>query len=191
MALNFLTSLIMAAVVYSSASLWGAEVSRVDALRAAGLTLLGGLGLSLFEPRLSLLLLVLLALLMVVAVVDSRNQVIPNRLVGIGLVWAVVEHLVTGAWRSSIIVGCVIFFFYLLIHVASHGGLGMGDVKFSLVLAFGLGYPAALISMVSGIWAAGIYALVVWVVHRNRRKTMALGPFLAFGGIIGILDLLH
>lgn len=68
----------------------------------------------------------------------------------------------------------------------------MGDVKFAGVLAFALGYPAGLVSMVAGIWAAGLYAVVLLVRKKNvRTQKMPLGPFLALGGLVGFLDLLH
>lgn len=131
----------------------------------------------------------LVVLWVVAAWVDIRERIIPNRIVVLTLVWSVL--FISVGWRSVLTGGCL-FLFYLAINLISRGGLGMGDVKLSGVIGFALGWPQGLLATVSGIWVAGFYALfLVLFKRKNRQDSIALGPFLAFGGIIGLLDLIH
>ncbi len=181
-----------AAVVYLAAPWWGAEASRWDRRVAAVLTVAIGGGLASALGKASTWGVLLVGILAVVAVVDRRHRIIPNRLVVAAGLWAIGERIAAHHWLNATILAVAIFLFYFMVHVVTHGGLGMGDVKFATMLAFALGYPAGLVSMVAGIWGAGIYAVFLLVARRRgRADAMALGPFLAFGGLIGLLDLLH
>ena len=180
------------AMVYLSAPLWGIEVSVGDRWLAVGLTGAISLALVLVDRHGTLWFMGLIAILSIVAVVDRTHRIIPNRLVVMTGLWALIDRIMTGHWLNAIGVAAAIFIFYLSVHVITHGGLGMGDVKFGAVLALALGYPAGLVGMFAGIWTAGIYAAFLLIARRNiKNSRMALGPFLAFGGIIGLLDLLR
>lgn len=180
-----------ALLVYATASWWGAEALSTDRRAATLLTLMAGVGITLVWPQASFWAVILTAILAVVAVVDRRHHIIPNRLTAVALIWGAAVRFYEGRWLLSAILGMAIFLFYLMVHVVTHGGLGMGDVKLAGVLAFGLGYPAGLVSMVAGMWAAGLYALFLIAARRRGTGVMALGPFLAFGGFVGLLDLVH
>ncbi|MDA8207053.1 MAG: A24 family peptidase [Thermaerobacter sp.] len=194
MALTAAAVLACALLVYASGPWWGAPATRADRLWAAGLTVIVGLGtgwvfmrpgdIEWFAP--------FVGLLAVVAVVDRTHQIIPNRLVALMGVWAIAARFHYGHWLSAALVAVAVFLFYLAVNLISHGGLGMGDVKFSAVLALALGYPAGLVSVVLGIWTAGLYALALLLLSRRRRnQLMALGPFLALGGLVGLVDMLR
>ncbi len=129
----------------------------------------------------------------VVAVVDARDRIIPNRLVALTALWTLSGGAAPWAhWLAALETGGGIFLFYLVIHLLTRGGLGMGDVKYGGALGVALGWPAALAALAAGVWAAGIYALYLLVFRKKRRTdAIALGPFLAFGGIIGILERIH
>lgn len=125
----------------------------------------------------------------VVAWVDFSERIIPNRLVVATVAWALVESPQDGYhWLVALATGAGIFLFYLVVHLVTRGGLGMGDVKFSGAVGFGLGWPAGLTATVAGVWAAGLFA--AWLLVARRRSghdSIALGPFLALGGIVGLL----
>lgn len=192
MVVTLASVVLAAALVYVSAPWWGAPASPSDRRIASLVTFMAGAGGGLvFRPD-PWPAVFLPALMAIVGVVDVRHRIIPNRLVAATGVWALWARFYEGHWTSALIAGLAVFLFYFMVHVLTHGGLGMGDVKFSGVLAFALGYPAGVVSVVSGMWAAGIYAAYLLVVRRERRtQFMALGPFLAVGGIVGLLDMLH
>lgn len=193
MVLGAALAVVCAGLVYVLGGFWGAPDSQRDRLWAASLTIVVGLGTGLIlKPTDVWWLVPMVGILAVVAVVDRAHQVIPNRLVLLMGVWAVAARFHYGHWLGAGIVAVAVFLFYLAVNVITHGGLGMGDVKFSAVLALALGYPAGVVSVVFGMWAAGLYAVVLLVLSRKRRtELMALGPFLAFGGLVGLVEMLR
>lgn len=129
----------------------------------------------------------------VVAYVDAKERIIPNRFVLLTMLWGI---MVT-PWTLHIAIqdmatGLGLFAFYLLVHFVTSGGLGMGDVKFSGAQGFVLGWPQGLLASVVGLWAAGLYSLILLMVfRRSRGQAIALGPFLVLGGLTGLVGLLH
>ena len=194
MALIFSIALACGTLIYLSGPLWGASVTRGHRLTAGLLTLVLGSGVGWVRPYPARFwwIAVFVGLLVVVGLVDRLHQIIPNRLVALMAMWALLGRVEFGHWASSLVLAVGVFLFYLVVNVITRGGLGMGDVKFSGVLALALGYPAGAVSVISGLWAAGFYALFLLVVRRRGKKDlMALGPFLAFGGFVGMILMLH
>ncbi len=190
-----MAALMSALLVVGTARWWGVTVTWRQRLWAAGLTLglasLTGLA-AVKQPQDAWWFAPMIALLAIVAVVDFAHQVIPNRLVILSAVWALAARWHYGHWLDALAMAAAVFAFYLAINVLTRGGLGMGDVKFSGVLALALGYPDGLVSVVAGLWAAGGYALFLIVTRRRQRgDLMALGPFLALGGLIGLIVMLR
>ncbi len=122
-----------------------------------------------------------------VAVIDLREQVIPNRLVlasmvaGAGWTWVRGHHVI-----GHLVAGAVIGISFALISRFSRGGLGMGDAKFSGAVGTALGWQSGFWALSLGAWSAGLYALASMLVRRPRRR-FALGPFLAAGGFLAWL----
>ncbi|AUW93503.1 MAG: prepilin peptidase [Sulfobacillus thermosulfidooxidans] len=135
----------------------------------------------------------LLGIWMVVADIDWREHIIPNRLVLLTVFWGLIMTPWTqAAFLSHVGMGLGLVGFYLLVHLFTRGGLGMGDVKFSGAQGFVLGWPQGVLASAMGVWAAGLYALILLLAfHRKRRHAIALGPFLAFGGLLGLLGIMH
>jgi leader peptidase (prepilin peptidase)/N-methyltransferase len=129
--------------------------------------------------------LVLLAL----TATDFERHLLPNRLIYPSLLVALV---VAGVWPArsaleSLEGGLVALAVMLTIFVLSPG-FGFGDVKLGLLLGLLVGLPHVLMALAIGIVSAGIAAAVLVVVRRaTLRSTMAYGPYLAFGALIGML----
>lgn len=182
-------------LLYASAPWWGSSdpPDRRTRLAAAVMTTTLGLSGWLLDPGWSLMNDAFVAITVVVGVIDIQERIIPNRWVLLMVAWALF-HLGRhqDQWVAAMALALAVFLFFALIHLVTSGGLGLGDVKFAAALALGLGWPAGLLSTVVGLWAAGAVALVMTLVMRARRpRTMALGPFLAFGGLMGLLDLIR
>jgi len=80
--------------------------------------------------------------------------------------------------------------FLLAFALAFPGGLGMGDVKLALLLGAMLGsaiVPAAVLGTLAG--AAAAVLLLVRDGRGALGRTIAFGPFLAFGAIATVLVL--
>jgi len=135
--------------------------------------------------------LALVLLLVPIALIDLEHRVIPNRLTGPGAVLAVVlvaladrdalvEHLLAGAAAGG---------FLLAAALARPGGMGMGDVKLAGVLGLFLGRdvaPALLVALLAGV-AVGAVIIARKGAWEGRRTAIPFGPFLALGGVAGLL----
>ncbi len=125
------------------------------------------------------------------ALIDLEHRIIPNRLTGLGAVLALallalldrdalVEHLVAGAAAGG---------FLLAAALAYPGGMGMGDVKLAAVLGLFLGRdvgPAMLVALVAGV-LVGALVIARKGAREGRRTAIPFGPFLALGGVAGLL----
>jgi leader peptidase (prepilin peptidase)/N-methyltransferase len=67
--------------------------------------------------------------------------------------------------------------------------MGMGDVKLSAVLGLFLGREVA-VALLAGVLAGAVVGGVVMArvgVSAGRKTAIPFGPFLALGGVIGLL----
>jgi len=133
---------------------------------------------------------VLLAALVAITAIDLAHQIIPDVITLPGIVLGVVVNLATGrvTWIESlagIAVGGGIF---LVIILASGGGMGGGDMKLGAMLGAFLGWRLGLLAILLGVLAGGAVALVLLLLGRKGRKeAIPFGPFLALGGAISFL----
>ena len=124
----------------------------------------------------------LLAVLVPAAVIDVRRRVIPNTLTAAGAVAgvALLTLLAPAAVPTHAAAGAGAGGFFLAAALLRPGELGMGDVKLAAVLGLYLGA-----SVIPALLVALLAATVVGVA--GRRSTLPLGPFLALGGVAGLL----
>ena len=132
----------------------------------------------------------LAALLIAIAAIDAEHRVIPNRLVVPAAAWAVVSAVLVrlGDLPELVAWGAGAFAFFLLAAVIYPAGMGMGDVKLAGVLGLYLGsavVPALFIAFLTG----SVYGVAVMTRQgtRGRKHAVPFGPFLALGGLVGIL----
>jgi leader peptidase (prepilin peptidase)/N-methyltransferase len=143
------------------------------------------------SPRDVVLGLLLVAVLVPVALIDFDRRIIPNKIMlpaalaalAVGLVLApsqVPEQLIAGLAAGG---------FLLIFAVAYPKGMGMGDVKLAAVLGLFLGRSVA-IALLSGVLAGTVVGAIVMArvgVGQGRKTAVPFGPFLAIGGIVGLL----
>ena len=73
-------------------------------------------------------------------------------------------------------------------YALSRGGLGGGDVKMAALVGAAAGYPGALAALLVATASAAVAAAVLLVSRpEGRRATMPYGPFLALGGLAGLM----
>jgi leader peptidase (prepilin peptidase)/N-methyltransferase len=135
--------------------------------------------------------LTLVAVLVPLALIDLDRRIIPNKIT----LPAAVAALVIGlALRPSgvpeqLIAGGGAAGFLLVFALAYPRGMGMGDVKLAGVLGLYLGRSVAM-AMFTGVLAAAIVGAVIMArvgVEKGRKTAVPFGPFLALGGIFGLL----
>lgn len=135
--------------------------------------------------------LVLVAVLVPTAIIDLDRRVIPNTLMAVGAGAGVVlvlavdrDHLAGHLLAAAAAGGC-----FLLVAVASPGGMGMGDVKLTTVLGLYLGasvVPALVVALAAAA-VAGVAIVARRGLRAGRKVALPFGPFLALGGVVGLL----
>ena len=130
-------------------------------------------------------------LLVPVTVIDIDFRIIPNKLMIAGSVVAIAilaitrpddipEHLIAAVAAGG---------FLLLAAIAYPSGMGMGDVKLAFVMGLFLGRDvgvAMLVALVAGS-VVGIAVMAQKGTAEGRKTAIPFGPFLALGGIVGLL----
>lgn len=122
-----------------------------------------------------------IAVLLVLAVLDVRTRVLPNRLVYPALILALISPLLDSRWAWDGVVGALaVSGLFLALHLARPGSVGGGDVKMAGLVGAIVGPAGALTAiLVTTLTGCGMALAAASV---GRRGRLAYGPFLALGG---------
>ena len=130
------------------------------------------------------------SVLVTVTVTDLERRVIPNVILAAGAAMGltIIVAADPGSLSGRLVAAAAAGGFLLLGRVARRDGMGMGDVKLAALMGLYLGravVPALLIAFAAGALAG------VWLMVRHgaaaRRWALPFAPFLAVGGIAGLL----
>jgi leader peptidase (prepilin peptidase) / N-methyltransferase len=130
---------------------------------------------------------VLCPVLVLLAAVDARHQLLPNAIVlpSVLLVALIVAAADAARFMEHLYAGFGLFGFLLVFAVVYPAGLGMGDAKLGLLLGLSLG-SRTLSAMLAAFAAAFLAAL--WILAKHglsaRKQSIPFGPYLALGGIL-------
>jgi len=130
-------------------------------------------------------------LLVPVTAIDIDFRIIPNKLMIAGTAVALVilaltrpddipEHLIAAVAAGG---------FLLVAAIAYPAGMGMGDVKLAFVMGLFLGREVG-VAMLAGLLAGSIVGIAIMAkkgAAAGRKTAIPFGPFLAFGGLVGLL----
>ena len=142
------------------------------------------------EPAEAAIGLVFVTMLAAVTLTDLERRVIPNKILLVGAVLCLAIAIPTDPAGlperaiAAVAAGGVFF----LVALAYPRGLGLGDVKLAATMGLFLGRavaPAVLAALVLGS-AVGI-ALIARHGSGARKMAIPFGPFLALGGVVGLL----
>ena len=131
----------------------------------------------------------LLAVLVALTAIDLERQILPDVITLPGILAGVLANLATSrlSWRESllgIVVGGGVF---LVIILASGGGMGAGDMKLGAMLGAFLGWKVVLLSIFMAVSVGGALAVILMASGlRGRKDPIPFGPFLAAGGAAGL-----
>jgi leader peptidase (prepilin peptidase) / N-methyltransferase len=125
-------------------------------------------------------------------IIDIRLYRLPNAITYTSgllvILIATVQAIVTGDWTSwsiAALAGIIPAFLLFLIAVFSRGGMGLGDVKLTVVLGWAAGMFGAKSSLTVFVVAfllGGLYALVILITRKGSGKNaIPFGPFLLAG----------
>lgn len=132
---------------------------------------------------------VLCSVLVAITLTDLELKLIPNRIVGAGALAGLAIVLAfdlgdLGQRGLAVLIGAGAL---LVVALAYPRGMGMGDVKLVAMMAIYLGRgiaPALLVGFASGA-LIGV-AMIARSGAEARKQAVPFGPFLAFGGVIGL-----
>jgi leader peptidase (prepilin peptidase)/N-methyltransferase len=131
-----------------------------------------------------------IVVLVVISRHDLERRVIPNRIVVPAWLAVLIAHLAIHPqhWAEWLVASFAAGFLFLAVALASPGGLGMGDVKLTLLIGAALGW-GVLGALLIGTFASGVVAAVMLFKDGSsaRKRTIPLGPFLAAGAIAVLL----
>jgi leader peptidase (prepilin peptidase) / N-methyltransferase len=135
--------------------------------------------------------LVLVAALVPITLVDLDQRIIPNKITGPAAVAAIVIGLILSpsSVPSQVIGGAAGGLVFLLVVLTYPRGMGMGDVKLAAMLGLFLGASVA-VALFVGVLTGALAGAVVMArvgVEKGRKTALPFGPFLALGGVVGLL----
>jgi len=135
--------------------------------------------------------LVLVLLLVPITLIDLDHHLIPNKLTYPGAVVGIVLVLLLDP--DSLVESLIAAFgaggFLFVAWILYPRGMGMGDVKLAFVLGVYLGravVPAMFAAFVAGA-LIGAVIIARMGVREGRKAGIPFGPWLALGGIVGLL----
>jgi leader peptidase (prepilin peptidase) / N-methyltransferase len=133
---------------------------------------------------------VFVTMLAVITLTDLERRVIPNKvlLAGSLLCLAIAVPTDPAGTPERLIAAAAGGGIFFLAALAYPAGMGLGDVKLAAAMGLFLGRsvgPAILVALLSGSLVGG------WMLVRHgaeaRKMAIPFGPFLALGGIVGLL----
>ena len=127
------------------------------------------------------------AVLVAVSAIDLEHRIIPNRIVLPATVIVLVANTardLTPEWAIAALGASGFLLAAALIYPA---GMGMGDVKFALLMGAALGKTVP-VALMAGMLAAMIPGLVLFAQHGTKARKMGIpfGPFLALGSVVAL-----
>lgn len=127
------------------------------------------------------------AVLVLLAVIDVRRRIVPNRIVlpATGIVLLVRLALSPGEAPVYVLAALLAAIFLFLPRLLSSASIGMGDVKLGLLIGATLGWSTAP-ALALGFLVVFPVAFAIAIrsgIAATRQTTLPLCPFLSFGAL--------
>jgi leader peptidase (prepilin peptidase) / N-methyltransferase len=134
--------------------------------------------------------LVFVAMLAVITLTDLERRIIPNKALIAGAVLCLAIAIPTdpGGVPERLIAAAAAGGVFFLVALAYPRGMGLGDVKLVATMGLFLGRGVAP-AILAGLLAGSVVGLALIASRGSGARKMAIpfGPFLALGGIVGLL----
>jgi leader peptidase (prepilin peptidase)/N-methyltransferase len=142
------------------------------------------------EPAEIALGLVFVTTLVAVTLTDLERRIIPNKILIVAAVLGVAIAAIgdPGSLPERAIAAAAAGGLLFLAALAYPRGMGLGDVKLAAVMGLFLGRnvaPAILVALLAGSLVG--LAMIARDGAGARKKAIPFGPFLALGGVVGLL----
>lgn len=126
--------------------------------------------------------------LLVLGITDSKYGILPNNQIVVGLILQIILLFFfnQSSLIPNVLTAAVSAAFLGLIVVITKGkGMGMGDVKYALLMGLMVGFPAIIPAYYAAFLTGAVWAIILIVVGKKKFHggTLAFGPFLIVGTI--------
>ncbi len=124
--------------------------------------------------------------------IDYLYGILPDVLLLILFVFVTLYVMPLG-WEtliSQLLMGAGIFVVFLVVYLLTGGrGIGFGDVKFSLIIGYLLGFPSSLLAIYLAFVVGAIVSIALIALGKKKFRggTIAFGPFLVIGVFVVLL----
>lgn len=117
---------------------------------------------------------------------DIKHKRVPNTInIALFLIVLIYKIIFNENLLSSLLSGSAAFITFLLIHIISRGKMGMGDCKYTAIIAFNFGYLFWLQSIIYCSLFAIIISLTLLIFKKIDRTTpIPFVPFIVAGWIL-------
>ena len=115
-------------------------------------------------------LLAVISSLIVVFFIDFKYGIIPFSVVGVAIAIVTFWYLFKGAEIISFLLsGLGVFVFFLLLFLTTRGrGIGFGDVVFSFLMGYILGFPNILLGVYIAFLTGAFFSLILIVLNKKK-----------------------
>lgn len=127
-----------------------------------------------------------LILLIIAAVLDSKDLEVDWRVLFLATILALVFALTKRDFSNlilALISGTIVP--ALLVLISKQKWMGFGDVLFAAAGSLLCGYPNSLVGIFVAFIAASLFG-IIYLTAKPKLKILPFGPFLVFGCLIGI-----
>jgi leader peptidase (prepilin peptidase)/N-methyltransferase len=134
--------------------------------------------------------LVFVSMLVAVTLTDLERRIIPNKILLVTAVLGIAIAAVgdPGSLPERAIAAAAAGLLFFLAALAYPRGMGLGDVKLAATMGLFLGRdvaPAIFVALLTGSLVG--LAIIARKGSEARKQAIPFGPFLAFGGVVGLL----
>jgi len=130
-------------------------------------------------------------LLLLIVFLDIRYFIIPDKIMVLLAILAIGIKLLTedGSLVYSLFSALGLASFFVILFLVSKGRwIGFGDIKLVLFIGFLLEYPAGYLAILTAVWTAALFSLVLLFLKRADAKTeIPFGSFLSAATIIFLI----
>ncbi|KXS45967.1 MAG: leader peptidase (prepilin peptidase) / N-methyltransferase [Candidatus Frackibacter sp. T328-2] len=129
-------------------------------------------------------------LLIICTFIDYKHQIIPNKItysgIIIGLILSILFKHIT--FQSALLGILIPGGFLLLVAIITNGGMGIGDVKFAVMIGTYIGAKYTLIGIFIGSLVGSVLGLgLICLGLKERKSRIPFGPLIALGNILMLL----
>jgi len=135
---------------------------------------------------------ILCSILIIISFIDLKFKIIPNKivlpftLVGLSISTVIIVLENPARWWLPPVYSAGAFIFMLIIHLIYPKGMGLGDVKLSLMLGAFL-VKNVIVGLFLGFLLGSISGLILIISKKMKlRQEIPFGPFISIGSIIAL-----